>query len=101
MSENRRLILFSRVGEFMCSVEVLSQEENIISGRLIENQMSESILNLFKEYEELVNNVVFSMLDELEDQIDKLGFYAIESDLKYNIHQLQIMNETDIAFKIL
>lgn len=58
----------------------------------------EGLRNLCQEYEGLVNDLVFSLLDELEQKIDEFGLRL--ASCEEQIYEFQLMNGDDIAFKL-
>ncbi|WP_206107569.1 hypothetical protein [Paludisphaera rhizosphaerae] len=44
------------------------------------DQMPESLRRLFEEYEEIVNNQTFSLLDQIEDRISAFPFLIVFDD---------------------
>lgn len=53
------------------------------------------LMELFREYEKLVNSNVLSSLDKIDDQINLWGLKVNN----FEVYDVQIMNQGDIIFK--
>lgn len=61
------------------------------SGSVNVDRMPESFKNLFYEYEYIINNQIFSILDQIEDRINSIPFSAIfEGGRECLVKDLQI-----------
>jgi len=76
--------------------------ENLILGQFFPEPEFSRIRHLFSEYENTVNQMVFGVLDELEEAIDEQGLHLCETgeEGRLDLYDVQIMNEQDISFRI-
>ena len=72
------------------------------SGRVDLNRMSPTLRRLFEEYEDVVNGQVFSLLDQVEDQIAALSLSAVfDEGCEASVEDLQIFpEEGTISFRV-
>jgi hypothetical protein len=69
----------------------VSEQEGRFSGSIDLSCMPENLRKTFETYEEIANGQIFSLLDEVEDEINALEFTAIfESGCKAVVSDLQI-----------
>lgn len=90
-------LLEDKDGIIRAEIEIISIKENLFSGKIIRHSFSEYQIQVLKEYEDLVNNQAFSLLDEIEDKIASFGFKLKGVD--FIIDDLQIWNMKDISFR--
>ena len=80
----------------------VSEQDGYFSGRIDLSQMPMTLQHQFEEYEEVVNQQMFSRLDELEDKIESLLLKVVFAD--GNVAQLadvQIYPSTkSVSFKV-
>jgi hypothetical protein len=64
--------------------------------------MPESLRRRFERYEEIVNDQIFSLLDEIEDQIGAMSFAVVFDDgCEANVMDLQIFPRSGtVSFKV-
>ncbi len=90
-------MLEDKSGINRAKIEVNLIKENLYSGEIIKNLFSANQIKAFKEYEDLVNNQVFSSLDKLEEKIVSFGFKLKGERSK--VYDLQIWDLKRISFK--
>lgn len=94
-SYNLKLYLSYKKGDIIGIVRVYSIHKDTYLGKIEFTNFPEKLKNLFELHEEFVNSQIFSLTDDLENQIE-------EWELKLNgirIYDIQIMNSDDISFK--
>lgn len=84
-------------GIIRAEIEITSVSDNLFSGTIIKHNFSDEQIKLFKEYENLVNNQVLSLLDEIENKIESFGFKLNEDMIA--IFDLQIWNLKELSFR--
>ena len=97
-SHNVRLI--DRRGQVVATAQV-SNENGTFLGKINRDSMSIPILELFEEYEDVVNARMFSLLDEIEEKIEALGLTAVFDDSSQSaIADLQIFPKANnVSFR--
>jgi hypothetical protein len=72
------------------------------SGQVNIDRMSPPLRLLFEEYEEIVNDQVFSLLDQIEGQISAIPFVAVFDDgCEASVKDLQIFPRGgSVAFRV-
>jgi len=85
----------------VATAQVFKKEERF-TGWVDLHTMPLSLRQLFDEYEEIVNDQLFSFLDEIEEQISDLQLsVSFDGGEEVNIEDLQIYPTTNrISFKI-
>jgi hypothetical protein len=96
------LELVDRDEHALGKIKVQDMQDNLVLGQFFPEPNFAPIQHLFLEYEDAVNQMVFSTLDELEEAIEALGLHLRKSgeEGKLDLYDVQIMNKTDISFKI-
>ena len=92
-----RQIIEDKDGIIRAEIEIKSIEGNLFMGKITRNSFSEYQKQIFKEYEDLVNNQVFALLDDLENKIASFGFKLKGEDFK--IFDLQIWEMKKFSFR--
>lgn len=93
-----RIMLQDRSGKEVAEIEMHSNENGWIAGTIIQKSCKPEQENEFKEFEELVNSQVFSLLDEIADQIDANGYQI--KDKGWQLYDIQIFEGKNISFRI-
>lgn len=72
------------------------------SGRIAVDRMPQPLRLVFEEYEEIVNDQVFSLLDQIEGQIEALSLSAVFGDGRETpVEDLQIFPKGGtVAFRV-
>jgi hypothetical protein len=87
-------------GEEIQLAEVRLQEDWYI-GKVVWFQCRASTLALFQKLEALANSNVLSAVDQVAEEIERIGFVVDGMfEVRRACKELQIMNEDDIAFKV-
>jgi hypothetical protein len=69
-------------------------QKGVYSGSANMDRMPEPLRELFEQYEEIVNNQIFSLLDQIEDRIGDISFSVVFDDgRRFPIRDLQIFPE--------
>jgi hypothetical protein len=94
--------LLDREGQIWGRIKVKEVRENLVLGQFFPEPKFSQIRPLFSEYEDAVNQMVFGVLDELEEAIDEQGLHlcATEEEGRLDLYDVQIMNENNISFRI-
>jgi hypothetical protein len=94
--------LLDRDGQVWGKIKVKEVRENLVLGQFFPEPEFSQIRSLFSEYENAVNQMVFGVLDELEEAIEERGLHlcAAEEEGRLDLYDVQIMNEHDISFRI-
>ena len=93
--------IIDRNRKVVATGQVVNHEDRF-TGQIDLHSLSTSLRQTFEEYEEIVNDQMFSLLDEIEEQINALRLKVIfnEGD-EAGIEDLQIYPTTKrIAFKL-
>lgn len=78
-------------------IKIDSNQGNLFCGEIIIHTFTKNQMQTFKEFEELVNDQVFSLLDEVEEKIDSFGFKWKEKNS--SIVDFQIYNMKTFSFR--
>ena len=73
-----------------------------VKGKFAPSAAFAEVRPVFAEFEELVNDQVFALVDGVAEKIDNMGLQvcaALQGDC-VPVFDVQIMNEHDIAFKL-
>lgn len=92
---NKLFKLSDKTNKVIGIVGINEIQNNVYIGKIRFTNFPKQLRELFSQYEKLINLQVFSLVDELEENIDKweLRLDSIE------IYDIQIMNGDDISFK--
>jgi hypothetical protein len=96
-------------------VEIVDSMQNVVAIAEVEDlgeyyagsvnldRMPKYLLSKFEEYEDLVNQQIFSLLDNIEEEIQLDSFTVIfDDDKKFDVDNLQIVPSSSwISFKVL
>ncbi|MFK0314565.1 hypothetical protein ACIQUF_25470 [Pseudomonas sp. NPDC090233] len=92
ITQQNMIKIMDAQNECIGSVEIPVVTGNIISGTFRQTQYYKKYEKIFTELERAANELLIIQADQLEQQIHKLGFYAISSNnRKISIENLQIM----------
>lgn len=79
----------------------VSQEDGLFSGTVELSAMPASMLQKFIEYENVVNNQMFSLLDRIQDEVEALGLRARLGESEVTLDDLQIYpSDGAISFRV-
>jgi len=94
--------LLDREGHIWGKIRVKEIRDNLVLGQFFPEPEFSRLQHLFSEYEDAVNQMVFSVLDNLEEAIDSQGLHlcTTEEEGKLDLYDVQIMNKKDISFRI-
>lgn len=92
-----RQIIEDKDGIIRAEIEIDSIKSNLFTGKIICDSFSEYQIKIFKEFEDLVNNQVFSLLDEVVNKIASFGFKLKGKD--FQIFDLQIWEMKEFSFR--
>lgn len=90
--------LSDKDGKIKAKIKVKTVNMNLFSGEIISHSFSETQIKILMEYENLVNNQVFSLLDHREEKIESWGLKLKEENRR--IFDVQIWNLKEISFRI-
>ena len=76
---SQRVTLIDQGRQVVATAQV-AEQDGTFTGRLDLSPMPVSLQRLFEEYEEMVNTHMFSLLDAIEEQIEKLHLKAVFAD---------------------
>jgi len=81
---------------------VVKFHENHSTGEVDVDHIPVSLRQLFEEYERIVNNRIFSLLDQLEDQISRLSLSVVfEGGEEHPLCDVQpFLTARTLSFKI-
>ena len=76
-------IFSKKLNKILATVEIqpYKEEENSYDGRIIENDFPEELKQLFKSYDELVNDMVFPVADTVAEKIEAFGLVLVEAQV--------------------
>lgn len=92
------LFLLDRTGRYLGKVNIIKISDGLYQGKFTPMDFPEELKNLFKYYEDLANNQIFSLLDNIEEQIETWGIVLSNNVAKPK--DIQIMNENEISFRL-
>ena len=94
------MYLIDKSGTQICEVRDSQIDSNSVTGKVRKATMPARLEELLAIYEERVNSLVFSLLDDLEEEINGFEIQVVLDDQKFKIKNLQLMNHEDISFDI-
>ncbi|GEM_PF-1338726 len=99
MSQDINLI--DPTGNVVAVAQVLREGE-LISGSVDLRNMPSHMLRKFEEFEEIVNDQIFSLVDQLQEEIAKFGLKAVfENGCQEALDDLQIYpSDGVLSFKL-
>lgn len=89
-------ILEDKTGVQRAEIIITTKEGNLVEGSIINHSFTNEQVAIFEEFCEVINDQIFSVLDEIEDRIESFGF-KIRYE-KRKIFDLQIYNLKTISF---
>lgn len=96
--ENKILTLIDKDDIGGAIIEIAPYEDNIYTGQILGHDFTHEQIQVFTEYENLINEQVISLTDELEEKISAFEFKIKEED--WEIYDLQIWELSNISFRI-
>jgi hypothetical protein len=98
---HRSVTIIDRGRDVVATADVELLEDHY-SGQVNIDRMSPSLRLLFEEYEDIVNDQVFSLLDQIEGRIGAISFVAIFDDgCEAFVKDLQIFPKGgSVAFRV-
>ncbi len=93
--------LLDSSGQGLGNITVEEIRDELVLGRFFPGREFAGIRHLFLEHEKYVNEQVFSIVDELEGDIADLELQIGSGGNREGIHDVQIMNQTDISFRMI
>lgn len=99
MSQN--ITLIDATGAVVAAARV-DHERELFSGPVDLGNMPKNMIRKFEEFEELVNDQTFSLLDRIQDEIERFGLKAVfEDGRQEGIDDLQIYpSDRVLSFKL-
>jgi len=79
MMISQRVTLIDQERQVVATAQV-AEADGVFAGRIDFSPMPVLLQRLFKEYEEIVNTHTFSLLDEMEEQIETLHLRGVFED---------------------
>jgi hypothetical protein len=98
-----KLVKIVDLTQNIVAIAEVQSQGNYYSGSVNVDRMPQPLLSQFEEYESLINDQVFSLLDQIEEKIDVNSFAVIfDENTKCYIEDLQILPSSRmISFKVL
>jgi hypothetical protein len=95
-------ILKDKAGQTIGTARITSLRGDVVLGILQEGEEFGKYRELFQKHEEAVNQQLFTIADEIEDEIDVIGpkLHSIESGSSIRVYDLQIMNVRNVSFRL-
>lgn len=81
----------------VATIQISEVNGNQYTGQLIESDFNTLQLDTLKEFEDCVNNQVFSILDDLAARIDTFGFFMADENTR--IYDFQLFGD-QVSFSI-
>ena len=99
---SQRVTLIDQGRQVVATAQV-AEQAGTFTGRIDLRPMPVSLQRLFEEYEEIVNTQTFSLLDEIEEQIETLHLQAVfEDGHEAALADVQIYPSTNkVSFQVL
>jgi hypothetical protein len=99
--QHKSVTIFDGEGNAVATAKIEFRKE-FYAGSVNLERMPESLRLMFEEYEEIVNNQIFSLLDQIEDQISAIPFVAVFDDgCQAHMKDLQIFTKGGtVSFKM-
>ena len=94
------MYLIDKLENHLCDIEEQQIDGSSVTGKVRKSKLPKALNDLLSLYEEAVNNLVFSKLDEIEDEIKSFEILVVIDGKKFKIGNLQLMNYEDISFDI-
>jgi hypothetical protein len=100
--ESRTYLLADAEGHVFGRIEVHETSDGWLLGKLTEDRLTPAMKQAFAWLEEIANDQMLSFLNEAEDAIEKYQFgIVIPGGNGFQpVYNLQIMNKTDVAFRL-
>lgn len=101
MMSSQRVTIIDQSRQVVATVQV-SEQDGCLAGQIDLGSMPATLQHQFEEYEEMVNQQMFSFLDDLEEKIERLFLNTVFAD--GNVAQLtdvQIYpSAKNVSFKV-
>lgn len=101
INNNKKIIISNIEYEFYKNVVNEGQNFTHYTGKLLNinyNNFPRELNELLKEKEDLINNLVFSLIDDIDLKINKFDIYLEKSEAK--IYNLYMNSDNEIDFLI-
>jgi hypothetical protein len=92
------IFLLDGTGRCLGKVSITQSCNGLYQGKFIPIDFPEELKKVFRDYEELVNNQVYPLLDDIEEQIE--GWSIVLSNQVAKPKDIQLMNENQISFRL-
>lgn len=86
----------NRIGEFT-RLEKISGSTPKFEGEIILLNASRTLIEKFREFEDLANDQVFSLLDQVAEELDKYGFKLSDGSV---VTKIQLMNKNEVYLEL-
>jgi len=99
---SRLVDLLDREGQILGKIKIKEIRDDLVLGQFFPEPSFSRVQPLFGEYEDAVNQMIFGMLDELEEAINANALHLCMAEEKgrVDLYDVQIMNKQDISFRI-
>ena len=101
MMSSQRVTIIDQSRQVVATAKV-SEQNGCFAGRIDLSPMPATLQHQFQEYEEMVNQQMFSFLDDLEEKIERLFLKAVFADGSVaQLADVQIYPSTkSVSFKV-
>ena len=93
----KKMILVDKQNREICEIFVQEYDSERYSGFIKPISFPKKLRSLFSEYQNNANEMVLSVLDDIEDQINLYGLKIKNSNIE--IDNLQITEDNKISFR--
>ncbi len=96
------MFLIDSQKNILAKIKIHEIKDNLCICNLIDDHLPDHIREVFLQYEEIINNQMFSFLDEIENRINdfNLAIYQEDNPKPLKISDLQMMSNGKISFQI-
>lgn len=96
------MFLIDSQKNILAKITISEINENLYIGDITDDYLPDKIRKTFLRYEEIINGQMFSLLDEIETEINGFGLaVSQENDFKaFSIRDLQMMSDGKISFRM-
>lgn len=97
-----RYRLTDRSGHDYGEIQVSEIRPTWVIGKLVQGRDFPRVRNAFAQLEEIANSQMLSLLDEVTEELDRVGFRvcSILSGDCVDVFDVQVMNGDDVSFKL-
>lgn len=96
---NKLLPIFDRSSSLILKAKLLEIDNHKLIGKALDLHLPHRLKELFRIYEERVNQNILSDLDRIEEEIQSYGFYLKFNNEAFVLIDMQLMNGDEICFE--